>query len=240
MDKATFNEALITEVEKRRVLWDVRDRNYKNNMKRDQAWRATADALSVDVTQVMKRWKSLRDTFMKKRKEVTTTKSGAGADSVFSVRWPHYNQLLFLLDTMEYPETSGNLVDIQDIDSFDETSTAYLQTERTGIIDIEANLVASNFPTSPGQEDGSGCSSPTSAPSPASSASSGPQKRKRGHDKVFEKEIGILGEWASKRADASELFGLFIGDKHRRVPQHLRGQFELELLQVAARYVDNQ
>ncbi|XP_072141450.1 myb-related protein B-like isoform X4 [Dermacentor andersoni] len=37
MDKATFNEALITEVEKRRVLWDVHDRNYKN-IKSEQAW----------------------------------------------------------------------------------------------------------------------------------------------------------------------------------------------------------
>ncbi|XP_077523052.1 uncharacterized protein LOC144133846 [Amblyomma americanum] len=110
MDKATFNEALITEVERRRVLWDVRDRDYKNNMKRDQAWRAIAVALSVDVTQVMKRWKSLRDTFMKKRKEVTAIKSGAGADSVVNVRWPHFNQLLFLLDTLEYPETRGNLI----------------------------------------------------------------------------------------------------------------------------------
>ncbi|XP_077515402.1 uncharacterized protein LOC144125680 [Amblyomma americanum] len=127
----------------------------------------------------------------------------------------------------------------KDVDLFEATSTECLQTGRPIINEAEATLDASDFTTAT-QEDGTGFSSPIPTPSPASSTSSGPQKRKRGHDKAFKKEIGILGELASKRADASELFGLFMGDKHRRCPQRLRGQFEMELLQVAARYVDNE
>ncbi|KAL1437655.1 hypothetical protein MTO96_048736 [Rhipicephalus appendiculatus] len=157
MDKAAFNEALIMEVEKRHVLWDLRDRDYKNNIKRDQAWRAIAAALGVD------------------------------------------------------------------------------ETDSSGVNHIEDNMDAPGVHTAATQEGGSAAASP-----PADSALSRSAKRKRGQDKAFEKEISILGEMASKKADASELFGLFIGDKHRRCPQHLRGQFEMELLQVAARYVDNE
>ncbi|KAK8762767.1 hypothetical protein V5799_025963 [Amblyomma americanum] len=111
--------------------------------------------------------------------------------------------------------TSGNLIDIQDVDSFDKTSTMCLQTGRPSIIGIEADLGASDFSTTPTQEDGTGSFSAITSQQHIIRST---KKGGGGQDKAFEKEIGIFGELASKRADASELFE--------------------QLLQVAARYVD--
>ncbi|KAL1469819.1 hypothetical protein MTO96_024801 [Rhipicephalus appendiculatus] len=177
MDKAAFNEALIMEVEKRHVLWDLRDRDYKNNIKRDQAWRAIAAALGVDEqAATSKIWNSSTEMAL------------------------HVQKLTVLVS-----------------------------------ITLKTIWMLPVFILPLHRKAGSAAASP-----PADSTLSRSAKRKRGQDKAFEKEISILGEMASKKADASELFGLFIGDKHRRCPQHLRGQFEMELLQVAARYVDNE
>ncbi|XP_077490408.1 uncharacterized protein LOC144101208 [Amblyomma americanum] len=45
MDRWTFNEALIAEVERRRILWDPRSSDYKNSSKKERAWKAVAAAL---------------------------------------------------------------------------------------------------------------------------------------------------------------------------------------------------
>lgn len=44
-DKWAFNEKLIGEVQRRRILWDVRSNDYKNTVKKEQAWKAVAAAL---------------------------------------------------------------------------------------------------------------------------------------------------------------------------------------------------
>lgn len=56
------------------------------------------------VTTAQKRWKSLRDTFVKKRREAPPAPSGSSPSKAVEVRWPHYKQMKFLEDTLDYPE----------------------------------------------------------------------------------------------------------------------------------------
>lgn len=58
---------------------------------------------AVDITEVAKRWRNLRDTFTRKLKEAKKA-SGAPADDEpeeLTSSWVHFKQLLFLKDIIE-------------------------------------------------------------------------------------------------------------------------------------------
>ncbi|KAK8754726.1 hypothetical protein V5799_002572 [Amblyomma americanum] len=104
-----LNEKLIAEVERRHILWDIRSNDYKNTRKKEQAWKAVAAALGESVQVIMKRWTFLRDTFVKKKKDAATPRSGAGADAVVTIRWPFYKQMSFLQGSLVYPEGHSSI-----------------------------------------------------------------------------------------------------------------------------------
>lgn len=54
-----------------------------------------------------KAWENLRDTFRRKLKTDTETKSGQGRSEI--VKWPFFNTMMFLKDVMIPRESSGNL-----------------------------------------------------------------------------------------------------------------------------------
>ncbi|CAI6351852.1 unnamed protein product [Macrosiphum euphorbiae] len=57
--------------------------------------------------QARKAWANLRDTFRRKLKTDTETKSGQGRSEI--VKWPFFNTMMFLKDVMIPRESSGNL-----------------------------------------------------------------------------------------------------------------------------------
>jgi len=57
--------------------------------------------------QARKAWENLRDTFRRKLKMDTETKSGQGRSEI--VKWPFFNTMMFLKDVMIPRESSGNL-----------------------------------------------------------------------------------------------------------------------------------
>lgn len=57
--------------------------------------------------QARKAWENLRDTFRRKLKTDTETKSGQGRSEI--VKWPFFNIMMFLKDVMIPRESSGNL-----------------------------------------------------------------------------------------------------------------------------------
>jgi len=57
--------------------------------------------------QARKAWENLRDTFRRKLKTDTETKSGQGRSDI--VKWPFFNTMMFLKDVMIPRESSGNL-----------------------------------------------------------------------------------------------------------------------------------
>ncbi|XP_028677377.1 transcription factor Adf-1-like [Erpetoichthys calabaricus] len=96
MDK----EKLITQVQSHPVLYDSKDENYKDNAKKDSAWRAVSTALGLSVEDCQKRWKNLRDTFVRKNKAYQP----GGPDLRWQKQWKYAEIMSFLLP---YVQTRG-------------------------------------------------------------------------------------------------------------------------------------
>ncbi|XP_071580750.1 uncharacterized protein [Temnothorax nylanderi] len=106
---------MIQEIETRPVLWDVTSSIYKRADLKPAAWAEVADALkipSITAEIVAKRWKNMKETFMKnlaKVKECKNKNSGNGADDGFKPTWYLYKRLLFLMKTCAQAESKSNL-----------------------------------------------------------------------------------------------------------------------------------
>lgn len=90
-DTYEFNERLITEVEERRALWDTR--NPVPKFVRDDGWKLVAAALGTPEELVQRRWKNLRDTFLRKLRKLE-----ASQDNRLVIRWCYFKRLMFLHD----------------------------------------------------------------------------------------------------------------------------------------------
>ncbi|KAK8772795.1 hypothetical protein V5799_012671 [Amblyomma americanum] len=242
-DRWTLNERLIAEVERRHILWEVRSNDYKNTRKKEQAWKAVAAALGASVQVIMKRWTFLRDTFVKKKKDAATPRSGAGADAVVTIRWPFYKQMSLLQGSLVYPETSGNVSPLESVVEmtadcspaetllegiYDDTVT-----EGCAVVEEEQADILQGTPRH--AEARSNCVA-TSAQSSTGGVVPNVLRKKKLTEKAFQKEINLLDQIALKESDSAEHFGFVIAEKLRQCPKHCRMQMEIELLQVATKY----
>ncbi|KTF82878.1 hypothetical protein cypCar_00024314 [Cyprinus carpio] len=62
-------ELLVSLVSEHKELYDKRDSDYKNLDKRELLWRGIADQIGFYVEEVRQKWKSLRDTYTRKKYE---------------------------------------------------------------------------------------------------------------------------------------------------------------------------
>ncbi|XP_077297830.1 uncharacterized protein LOC143919396 [Arctopsyche grandis] len=109
-------ELVIAEVQKRPPLYDKSLNSYKKATKREELWIEVATILDCDVNGLKKRWRSLRDGFIKNYRVQKTCPSGSAGGKKKS--WPFYSQMEFLIPHVEFRECTGNyesLVDIVDI-----------------------------------------------------------------------------------------------------------------------------
>ncbi|KAM7309330.1 transcription factor Adf-1-like [Ixodes scapularis] len=243
VDKRAFNEMLIDEVEKRPILWDLSDKEYKNNDKKKHVWNTIGTILGVEGPKATKRWKSLRDTYVKKKRDVNAPRSGAGADEVVVVCWAYFKRMTFLNDTLEYTQTSGNLPAMEDRSHTTgacELSPAQLLLQH---MCDDTSADASILPESqePMNVTEPPCPSASSSrPYPVSTigmnGAPGAPRKKRRAEKPFDKEINLLGQLACKETDSAEHFGSVIAEKLRQCPKQQRSAMEIELLQTAAKY----
>ncbi|XP_045448575.1 uncharacterized protein LOC123657016 [Melitaea cinxia] len=81
---------LIKEVEKRPILYDKSVSGFNKTKLRDDAWKEVQEALNVSETECKKRWRSLRDSFIKLQR----THGGR-------TRWPYLHAMRFLLPHVE-------------------------------------------------------------------------------------------------------------------------------------------
>ncbi|XP_038212066.1 transcription factor Adf-1-like [Zerene cesonia] len=81
---------LIKEVEKRPILYDKSVSGFNKTKLRDDAWKEVQEALHVSEAECKKRWRSLRDSFIKLQR----THGGR-------TRWPYHNAMRFLLPHVE-------------------------------------------------------------------------------------------------------------------------------------------
>ena len=64
-----MGKALINLVCQYPTLWDKQDTKYKDSNYKDAKWMEIAEILSLTKEDVIKKWKSLRDTFMRQKKK---------------------------------------------------------------------------------------------------------------------------------------------------------------------------
>ncbi|XP_041978256.1 transcription factor Adf-1-like [Aricia agestis] len=81
---------LIKEVEKRPILYDKAVSGFNKTKLRDDAWKEVQEALNVSESECKKRWRSLRDSFIKLQR----THGGR-------TRWPYHHHMRFLLPHVE-------------------------------------------------------------------------------------------------------------------------------------------
>ncbi|XP_045771488.1 uncharacterized protein LOC123871621 [Maniola jurtina] len=81
---------LIKEVENRPILYDKTVSGFNKTKLRDDAWKEVQDALNVSEAECKKRWRSLRDSFIKLQR----THGGR-------TRWPYLTAMRFLLPHIE-------------------------------------------------------------------------------------------------------------------------------------------
>ncbi|CAH0398062.1 unnamed protein product [Chilo suppressalis] len=100
---------LIKEVEKRPILYDKSVSGFNKTKLRDDAWKEVQEALNVSESECKKRWRSLRDSFIKLQR----THGGR-------TRWPYHHAMRFLLPHVEPKPDSGVIKRDEDSDPEEE------------------------------------------------------------------------------------------------------------------------
>ncbi|XP_071874312.1 uncharacterized protein [Bombus fervidus] len=112
-------EILISEVEKHPVLWDISNLEYKDKLKRNEAWLRVASIVTpnfmqkmetdkkIIVQEVTSKWRSVRDNYIRTlRKRNGNNKSGSAAKK--KIRYVYEEQLGFLKKCREPKDTSSS------------------------------------------------------------------------------------------------------------------------------------
>ncbi|KAJ0176987.1 hypothetical protein K1T71_006996 [Dendrolimus kikuchii] len=107
---------LIKEVEKRPILYDKSVSGFNKTKLRDDAWKEVQDALNVSESECKKRWRSLRDSFIKLQR----THGGR-------TRWPYHHAMRFLLPHIEPKNETGSKREVEDSDGEEEARQRAIQ-----------------------------------------------------------------------------------------------------------------
>ncbi|XP_045781400.1 uncharacterized protein LOC123878298 [Maniola jurtina] len=95
------NENILTLIEmyqNSQLLWDTSHRDYKNKIKKNDAWESIATTLDIPRKDVEGKMHNLRSQFLRERKKIASSKStGSGSGDVHKSTWFAYDSLLFLV-----------------------------------------------------------------------------------------------------------------------------------------------
>ncbi|KYM94328.1 Transcription factor Adf-1 [Cyphomyrmex costatus] len=106
MESVTFDEVIINFVRDNKCLYDKKDINFKNNIKKKELWHKISESLknlySVDMAAevIEKRWTSLRDMFSREKRKQQLPPSGSGYKP--TKEWELYKTMLFLNTYIEH------------------------------------------------------------------------------------------------------------------------------------------
>ena len=89
----TMGEALIDLVCQYPVLWDKQDMMYKDSSYKEAKWKEIMEILHLNKEEVIRKWKSLRDTYV--RHKNNKSKSGDGL-SQCKPKWKYYDIMSFV------------------------------------------------------------------------------------------------------------------------------------------------
>ncbi|KAH6919762.1 hypothetical protein HPB50_029250 [Hyalomma asiaticum] len=243
------NELLISSVAARSILWQVKNTEFKNKVKKNALWLEVTAAVLPGVTNAG--WKPLRDKFRRLWTQLKAAhKSGAGAEDTdeINVSWPYFEMLLFLKDSIEGRATSGNMKSTQAILLDLSGSHSSYSDVDTLSVDMEGNSSQSECFS---QE----CPLPLPENTPAATSEAEissevaphlhqpkpPQKRKK-HADLFIEELSNVQNELNNCApkDADEHFALALLGHMRAVKPEKKLDMHLKLLQVVKEFQNNE
>ncbi|XP_053482617.1 uncharacterized protein LOC128608703 [Ictalurus furcatus] len=113
-------ELLVSLVSECRELYDQRHSDYKNVDKK-LLWQEIADQIGFDVEEVKLKWKSLCDTYMRKKRE-EDCRSGQAAKN--KKQWKYMKLMEFLVTSTEFQSVHSNISENTDADEVDDQNDA--------------------------------------------------------------------------------------------------------------------
>ncbi|CAG9822835.1 unnamed protein product [Phaedon cochleariae] len=105
MEKIVNDGQLIELVRQFSVLYDPKNREYKNNEVKSNAWKTIAEVMNASVADCEARWISLRTIYSRESKKVRTTPTGSAATKP----WRWLEEMAFLSAYMRRRQTRGNV-----------------------------------------------------------------------------------------------------------------------------------
>ncbi|XP_028432131.1 transcription factor Adf-1-like [Perca flavescens] len=99
-------ELLVSSVSEHKALYDKRDSDYKHLDKRELLWSGIAEQMGLDVEEVKQKWKSLRDTYTRKKRE-DDCRSGQAAKN--KNPWKCMKVMEFLATSTEFRSVHSNI-----------------------------------------------------------------------------------------------------------------------------------
>ncbi|XP_064474468.1 uncharacterized protein LOC135388684 [Ornithodoros turicata] len=93
-----MQEMLCVEIEKYPCLYDKSRPEYKDSIKRENAWQAIARTLTLHAEECKNQWRTIRDRYARENRHLKDDgpRSGAGVDEVVTSRSALYKYLGFL------------------------------------------------------------------------------------------------------------------------------------------------
>ncbi|XP_073720310.1 uncharacterized protein [Misgurnus anguillicaudatus] len=161
-----MEERLILSVSGHLGIYDTTSYFYRDRIKKDLAWKSVSEEIGQPEDICRKKWKSLRDTYLKERKKEMEKRSGSAAGS--GKKWK-YSQILGFLEPFVTPrETSSNMGGVE------AQVMEYNHPRDQGDSETEPTEMDKADPRSP---DASPVS-PVPGPSPPAAAPTGQQRRR--------------------------------------------------------------
>ncbi|XP_041825528.1 uncharacterized protein LOC121629794 [Melanotaenia boesemani] len=217
-----LDKRLIEEVRKYCNLYDATSRNYKDAQMSSKSWKEIADVVGLEVPECMKRWKNLRDKYVRVKRKMSGRNGEAGGQKT-----PAFFILLsWLAPHIRHRETQSNLDKENNPTSESPTPTSASESF--------LSLSASNATSSPKEEEedfpsSPECPAPLSAPktqtssSPSVLVSASPtarsltKRRRRNGDEWVKEQLQL----ATERRIAAEERLLAALDEEGRFCSHL-------------------
>lgn len=213
---AELDERLIDAVRAYPCLYNSRSGDFKVSLMKENAWKAVAASLERSIEDVQKRWKTLREHFVRETKK---KKKPTGSAAKTTPQWALYDHLLFLKDFVKHRNTVGNAPqqDCEGSDMEDEHSDAHSDAQ---------SLTAEE--------------SKESTPSASSDTREYHYERKRGvkrkcvtpADEVDLQILQNLKEMQQNVSEEEELFGKSVAASIRNMPPEQRAMAKIRIQQV--------
>lgn len=102
MDQA--DERIIEEVRKYDHLYNSSSRHYKDCQMANNSWREISHNTGLEVAECMKKWKNLRDKYVRLRKKMSTRSGDPGGQKVPAF----YHFMSWLAPHVKHRETDSN------------------------------------------------------------------------------------------------------------------------------------